>query len=70
VRLIEATGRKVIAYPGDICQKAFCQALVNRTIEEFGRLDILVNNAAFQRTYAELTDIPEEEGCASEMNAR
>jgi NAD(P)-dependent dehydrogenase (short-subunit alcohol dehydrogenase family) len=61
VRLIEATGRKAVAYPGDIRQKAFCQALVNRTIEEFGRLDILVNNAAFQRTYAELGDIPEEE---------
>jgi NAD(P)-dependent dehydrogenase (short-subunit alcohol dehydrogenase family) len=61
VKLIEATGRKAIAYPGDIRQKAFCQALVNRTIEEFGRLDILVNNAAFQRTYGELTDIPEEE---------
>jgi NAD(P)-dependent dehydrogenase (short-subunit alcohol dehydrogenase family) len=61
VRLIEATGRKAVAYPGDIRQKAFCQALVNRTIEEFGRLDILVNNAAFQRTYAELADIPEEE---------
>jgi NAD(P)-dependent dehydrogenase (short-subunit alcohol dehydrogenase family) len=61
VRLVEATGRKAVAYPGDIRQKAFCQALVNRTIEEFGRLDILVNNAAFQRTYAELGDIPEEE---------
>jgi NAD(P)-dependent dehydrogenase (short-subunit alcohol dehydrogenase family) len=61
VKLVEATGRKAIAYPGDIRQKAFCQALVNRTIEEFGRLDILVNNAAFQRTYGELTDIPEEE---------
>jgi NAD(P)-dependent dehydrogenase (short-subunit alcohol dehydrogenase family) len=61
VRLVEATGRKAVAYPGDIRQKAFCQALVNRTIEEFGRLDILVNNAAFQRTYAELADIPEEE---------
>jgi NAD(P)-dependent dehydrogenase (short-subunit alcohol dehydrogenase family) len=61
VRLVEATGRKAVAYPGDIRQKAFCKALVNRTIEEFGRLDILVNNAAFQRTYAELADIPEEE---------
>ncbi len=61
VRLVEATGRRAVAYPGDIRQKAFCQALVNRTIEEFGRLDILVNNAAFQRTYAELADIPEEE---------
>ena len=61
IRLVEATGRKVVAVPGDICQKSFCQALVKRTVEEFGRLDILVNNAAFQRTYKELADIPEEE---------
>jgi NAD(P)-dependent dehydrogenase (short-subunit alcohol dehydrogenase family) len=61
VSLIEAIGRKVVACPGDIRQKTFCQALVKRTIDEFGRLDILVNNAAFQRTYAELTEIPEEE---------
>ncbi len=61
VRLVEATGRKAVALPGDIRDKTFCQQLVDRTVQEFGRLDILVNNAAFQRTYAELTDIPEEE---------
>jgi len=61
VRLIEAEGRKAIAVPGDIRQKSFCKQLVDQTVAEFGRLDILVNNAAYQRTYAELTDIPEEE---------
>ena len=61
VKLVQATGRKAIAVPGDIQQKSFCKQLVDRVINEFGRLDILVNNAAFQRTYAELTDIPEEE---------
>jgi NADP-dependent 3-hydroxy acid dehydrogenase YdfG len=61
IRLVEATGRKVVAVPGDICQKSFCQELVKRTVEEFGRLDILVNNATFQRTYKELADIPEGE---------
>ncbi len=60
-RLISATGRKVIAVPGDIRRKAFCVDLVRLAIKEFGRLDILVNNAAFQRTYDSLTDIPEEE---------
>jgi len=61
VRLIQATGRKAISVPGDIREKSFCKQLVDRTLKEFGRLDILVNNAAFQRTYAELMDIPEEE---------
>jgi NAD(P)-dependent dehydrogenase (short-subunit alcohol dehydrogenase family) len=61
VRLIEAAGRRAIAIPGDIRQKSFCLDLVKRTIDGLGRLDILVNNAAFQRTYEDLADIPEEE---------
>ena len=60
-RLIQATGRKAVAVPGDIRKKTFCVELVQQATKEFGRLDILVNNAAFQRTYASLTDIPEEE---------
>jgi NAD(P)-dependent dehydrogenase (short-subunit alcohol dehydrogenase family) len=61
VRLIGATGRKAIAVPGDIRKKSHCKELVSRTLNEFGRLDILVNNAAFQRTYDDLADIPEDE---------
>jgi hypothetical protein len=61
VRLVEAAGRKAVAIAGDVRKKAFCQELVRRAIEEYGRLDILVNNAAFQRTYDKLTEIPEEE---------
>ncbi|MBV9762375.1 MAG: SDR family oxidoreductase [Acidobacteriaceae bacterium] len=61
IRLVEKAGRKAIASAGDIREKAFCQQAVARTIEEFGKLDILVNNAAFQRTYDKLEDIPEDE---------
>jgi NAD(P)-dependent dehydrogenase (short-subunit alcohol dehydrogenase family) len=61
VRLVQAAGRKAIAVPGDIREKSFCKSLVGRTVAEFGHLDILVNNAAFQRTYEELADITEEE---------
>lgn len=61
VRLVKAAGRRAIPVPGDIRQKAFCQQVVKRTIDEFGRLDILVNNAAFQRSYEKLEDIPEDE---------
>ena len=61
MRLVKAAGRKAIAVPGDIRQKSFCQKLVDQTIQEFGKIDILVNNAAYQRTYAKLEDIPEDE---------
>ena len=61
VRLVGATGRKAVAHPGDIQRKQFCKELVDATVEEFGRLDILVNNAAFQRTHESLEDIEEEE---------
>ncbi len=61
VKLVEGTGRRAIALPGDIRQKSFCQQLVDRTVKEFGKLDILVNNAAFQRTQKKLEDISEEE---------
>ena len=47
--------------PGDIKSEEHCKALVERAVDELGRLDILVNNAAFQRTYADIADITAEE---------
>jgi NAD(P)-dependent dehydrogenase (short-subunit alcohol dehydrogenase family) len=61
VRIVESLGRKAKALPGDIREKAFCQRLVQQAVGEFGRLDILVNNSAFQRTYEKIEDIPEDE---------
>ncbi len=61
VRLVEATGRRAVAIPGDIRQKSFCQHLVEQTVTTFSRLDILVNNAAYQRSHAKLADCPEDE---------
>lgn len=61
VRLVELTGRRAIAVPGDIRKREFCRKLVEQTFSQFDRLDILVNNAAYQRTYEKLEDIPEEE---------
>ena len=61
VRLVEATSQKIVSFPGDIRQKTYAEQLVARTVEEFGRLDIVVNNAAFQRTYKQLADISEED---------
>ncbi|NMO22247.1 SDR family oxidoreductase [Pyxidicoccus fallax] len=60
-RLVEEAGRRVALVPGDIRDAAHCRSIVARAIESFGRLDILVNNAAFQMTRDSLDDISDEE---------
>lgn len=60
-RLVEAEGRRCITHAGDIGDEGFCQQLVRRTIDEFGKLDILVNNAAEQHPQKNLTDITAEQ---------
>ena len=47
-RAVEAEGRRCMVMSGDVANPKFCQAAVKETIDAFGRLDILVNNAAFQ----------------------
>jgi len=61
LRVVQQAGHKAVAVAGDISQEAHCQQVVQRAIEEFGRLDILVNNAAFQRTYGSIAEIPAAE---------
>src|SRR5918997_881208 len=55
----EAAGRRCVLVPGDVADAAHCRAVVDRAVREFGRIDILVNNAAFQRTYESLDEIPD-----------
>ena len=57
---VEAEGRRCLLIPGDVRDAAFCNAAVEQTVKEFGRLDVLVNNAAFQEHAARLEDITEE----------
>jgi NAD(P)-dependent dehydrogenase (short-subunit alcohol dehydrogenase family) len=56
-RWIEQAGKKALLLPGDICDEQHCRRIVERTIEELGTVDILVNNAAFQRSYDALADV-------------
>ena len=60
-RVVRAAGRRCLTLPGDIQDEAHCRRLVQRTHEEFGRLDILVNNAAFQATHDSFTEITADE---------
>ncbi|WP_407445309.1 SDR family oxidoreductase [Rhodococcus sp. (in: high G+C Gram-positive bacteria)] len=46
--LVEAAGRRAVLVPGDIREEEFCRHLVDTTVSEFGGIDILVNNAAYQ----------------------
>jgi NAD(P)-dependent dehydrogenase (short-subunit alcohol dehydrogenase family) len=48
VRLIEDAGRKAVTVPGDLREEAVCQQVVDTAVREFGRIDVLVSNAAFQ----------------------
>ncbi len=54
---VEEEGRRCILMPGDVSDPDFCRAAVARTVDEFGRLDILVNNAAFQQHIVRFEDL-------------
>ena len=56
-RAVEKEGRECLLIPGDVSSFEFCEEVVERTLQQFGRLDILVNNAAFQEHAASLEDI-------------
>ncbi|HAV36990.1 MAG TPA: NAD(P)-dependent oxidoreductase [Massilia sp.] len=60
-RLVEEAGRKAVLVRGDLAEPAHCRAIVDRAVREFGRIDVLVNNAAFQMTRDSLEEIPDDE---------
>ena len=60
-KAVEVEGRRCVLIPGDVKDPKFCRAAVEQTVEEFGHLDILVNNAAFQQHQESIEDISEEQ---------
>ena len=60
-RLVEARGRRCELLRGDVGDAAFCREVVERTLERFGRINILVNNAAEQYDWNDVTRIPEDQ---------
>jgi NAD(P)-dependent dehydrogenase (short-subunit alcohol dehydrogenase family) len=59
--IVEAAGRKAVLMRGDIQDARHCQAIARKAVDEFGGIDILVNNAAHQASFKALEDIPDEE---------
>jgi len=59
--LVEKEGRKAVLVPGNIGDPAHCRAVIQRAVDELGGIDILVNNAAHQATFADIGDIADEE---------
>ncbi|WP_337182234.1 SDR family oxidoreductase [Shinella sp.] len=59
IAAVEAEGRRCIAFAGDVKDKAFCAHTVKCVVQDLGRLDILVNNAAFQVHSKDILDLSE-----------
>ena len=60
-RVVDEAGRRCVTVPGDITDEAHCKALVERAVKEFGKIDVLVNNAAHQMTRESIEEISTDE---------
>lgn len=58
---VEEAGRKAVLVPGDLADPAHCRAVIDKAVVEFGKIDVLVSNAAQQRTYGSVEDIPDDD---------
>lgn len=58
---VEEAGRKALVLSGDLADPQHCRDVIARTVEEFGRVDILVSNAAFQMDRANIEEVPDDE---------
>ncbi|HYP15369.1 MAG TPA: SDR family oxidoreductase [Bryobacteraceae bacterium] len=61
VKWVEQAGRRAVLMPGDIQDERHCKEIIEKTFSEFGRIDILVNNAAFQNTHESIEEWPTDE---------
>jgi NAD(P)-dependent dehydrogenase (short-subunit alcohol dehydrogenase family) len=60
-KLVEEAGRRAVLVRGDLSDPAHCRDIVARAVAEFGRIDVLVSNAAYQMSRESLAEIPDEE---------
>jgi len=60
-KYVEEAGRRCVLVSGDISDRAHCKTIIPKAVEEFGKVDILVNNAAYQMTHETLDEVSDEE---------
>jgi NAD(P)-dependent dehydrogenase (short-subunit alcohol dehydrogenase family) len=60
-KYVEEAGRRCVLVRGDVSEAQHCRDIVARAVQEFGKVDVLVNNAAFQMTHESLDDVPDDE---------
>lgn len=60
-RLVEAEGRRCLVLKGDVATPAFCREIVKRTLDHFGKINIVINNAAEQYDWDDITEIPDDQ---------
>ena len=60
-KYVEEAGRRCVLVPGDLADRAHCKTIIPKAVEEFGRVDVLVNNAAFQMSHESLDEVSDEE---------
>ena len=61
VRIVEESGKKAVPVPGDIRNESHCQRIVDQAMQEFGKIDVLVNNAAYQMVRNGIQEISSEQ---------
>jgi NAD(P)-dependent dehydrogenase (short-subunit alcohol dehydrogenase family) len=60
-RYVEEAGRKAVLVPGDVADPQHCRTIIEEAVQAFGRIDVLVNNAAYQMSHQTLEEISDEE---------
>jgi NAD(P)-dependent dehydrogenase (short-subunit alcohol dehydrogenase family) len=58
---VEEAGRRAVLVPGDLSNPQHCRDVIQKAVDEFGRIDVLVNNAAFQMTHESIEEVPDDE---------
>jgi NAD(P)-dependent dehydrogenase (short-subunit alcohol dehydrogenase family) len=60
-KYVEEAGRRCVLVAGDLADRAHAKTIIPKAVEEFGRIDVLVNNAAFQMSHGSLEEVADEE---------